>query len=129
MDLSKLTQVTRYEITDNGFIFYDENGNVPDPSNAYWDGALNLYTYKGKSLKGLPSIVHGSLWLDGYQGKSLKGLPSVVSGYLHLNNYKGNDFNNLSKEYRHIFIKGKWYKKSEFDDMRKTEKLKEALLD
>ena len=102
------TKVVRYDITDDGFIFYDENGNVPDPSVAYWDGDLDLWNYTGKSLK---------------------GLPSVVNERLSLRQYKGNDFNNLPKEYEEIRINDKWHTKDQFDDFIKTEKLKKALLD
>ena len=128
MDISNLTKVVKYEITDDGFIFYDENGNVPDPKTAYWDGVLNLYNYNGKSLEGLPNVVSGWLDLGSYQGKSLKGLSSMVE-WLVLYDYKGNDYNNLPKEYGEICIKGNWYTKVEFDNFWKTEKLKKVLLD
>ena len=95
MDLSHLTKVVKYEITKDGFIFYDENGNIPDPSNSYWDGYLDLYGYKGKSLKGLPNVVNGWLSLACYKGKSLKGLPSVVDGSLWLYNHKGESLEGL----------------------------------
>lgn len=150
MDTSNLTKVVRFEITDNGFVFYDEQGSVPNPENSYWNGSLDfrndniqsikglphiiegnldLEFYQGKSLKGLPSVVNGYLDLRSYNGESLEGLPSVVNGSFWLLNYKGNDYNNLPKEYKEIFIKDRWYKKSEFDDWWKTEKLKKALLD
>ena len=129
MDLIHLTQVVKYEITKKGFIFYDEKGNIPDPSVAYWDGTLSLYDYKGKTLEGLPGIVDGGLDLSSYNGESLEGLSKIVNGYLWLNSYNGNAFNNLPKEYEEIFINNKKYTKSEFDDFLKTEKLKSILLD
>ena len=129
MDLSNLTKVTAYTITDKGFVFYDENGNVPDPKTAYWDGVLNLWDCKGKSLEGLPHIVIGDLRLNNYNGESLEGLPSVVVAYIYLSRYQGNDFNNLPKEYGKIYINDKVYTKSEMDDFWKTERLKRILLD
>ena len=126
MDLNKLTKVVKYEITDDGFVFYGENGNVPDPSVAYWDGDLNLYRCEGKpcseglpevvdgdlwsyaytsnSLKGLPKIVNGHLTLNYYKGRSLKGLPEVVNGMLSLDSYQGHNFKNLPKEYVGLYI-------------------------
>ena len=149
MNLSNLTKVVRFEIIDDGFIFYDEHDNIPNPKNAYWERDLLLYDYMGKSLKGLPKIVNGHLWIMRYTGESLEGLPDVVNGvlnlwhydgaslkglpnavhnYLDLSHYQGNDFDNLPKEYEKIYIKGNWYTKAEFDDYIKTEKLKKVLL-
>ena len=149
MDLSNLTQVVDYEITDNGFVFYDAQGNIPDPQKAYWDGSLWLNTYNGESLGGVPKIVNGDLSLNRYQGKTLAGLPTVVKGSLWLENYNGesleglpekvrwlfldgyngNDFNSLPKEYIKIWINGKRHTKAEIDDLQKTQKLKSILLD
>ena len=129
MDLNNLTEVVRFEITDDGFVFYDKDGNIPDPKDSYWEGRLNLWDYQGKSLDGLPNVANGGLDLQRYKGKSLKGLPSVVKGDLWLDNYKGNDCNNLPKEYNEIFIKGRQRIKADFDNWWKTEKLKRILLD
>ena len=129
MDLTKLTKVVQYTVTDNGIICYDKDGNIPNPKTAYWDGGLFLLPYSIKSLKGLPSVVNGYLWLDNYKGESLEGLPDVVNGVLRLDSYTGNDFNHLPKGYEKICIKGKYHTKAEFDNWWKTEKLKKALLD
>ena len=98
INIEGLTQVIRYEVTDDGFVFYDINGSIPNPKEAYWDSDLNFEKYKGKSLKGLPSAVDGSLWL---------------------NSYKGNDWENLPKDYSRISVFGKLYKKDEFDKLLK----------
>ena len=129
MDLTNLTEVIRFETTDDGFIFYDEHGNIPDPSNSYWEGDLNLDDYNGESLNGLPNVVNGHLYLWSYNGKALKGLPNTIKTWLYLNQYKGNDLNHLPKDYTEICIKDKWYTKAEMDDFLKTEKLKKVLLD
>ena len=150
MGLSKLTKVTRFKITDNGFIFYDEQGKVPDPKDSYWDGdlwvdaykvkslkglpgvvngALNLNTYEGKSLEGLPDIVYGDLDLRSYNGKTLEGMSKIMRGILGLDSYKGNDFSNLPKEYFGLYVYDQWYTKDQFDDYWKTKRLKRALLD
>ena len=128
MDLNKLTKVTRYEITDNGFIFYDEQGNVPDPNDTYWSHHLNVWEYTGKSLKGLLRIIYGNLWLNSYIGESLEGLPEKVV-ILNINSYQGDDWENLPERYSSVFIHYEWYTKAEFDDFIKTEKLKKVLLD
>ena len=148
--ITGLTKVVKYIITDDGFIFYDKHGSIPDPQNAYWNGDLYLYHYDGKSLKGLPGAVNGALNLNTYEGKSLEGLPDIVygdldlrsyngktlegmskimRGILGLDSYKGNDFSNLPKEYFGLYVYDQWYTKDQFDDYWKTKRLKRALLD
>ena len=129
MDLNKLTKVISFKITKDGFIFYDARGSIPDSKKAYWDDALDLGMYQGKSLKGLPKIVNGHLWIMRYTGESLEGLPSVVNESLILSHYNGNDYNNLPKTYVEIVLNDGWYTKDQFDDFIKTERLKKALLD
>ena len=103
-----MVKISRIIINNDDFKFYDMDGNLIDTENSYLDANLDLSSYEGKSLRGLPNI----------------------SGWLILPNHIDYDWSQLSKEYKGICVTGRWVKtKAEFDNWWKTEKLKKVLLD